>query len=105
MRHVEQVMGTAVSIELADDRPAGELRALIADVCGWLHEVDARFSTYKPDSEVSRLQSALEASGLRFAPSLPTWSQQAALLARGDEEGFAALTATLVAARQRAGRS
>ncbi|WP_203799485.1 FAD:protein FMN transferase [Paractinoplanes tereljensis] len=49
-------MGTAVSIELADDRPAGELRALIDDVCGWLHEVDARFSTYKEDSEVSRMR-------------------------------------------------
>ena len=56
MRHVEHVMGTAVSIELADDQPAAELRALIADVCGWLHEVDARFSTYKADSEVSRLR-------------------------------------------------
>jgi FAD:protein FMN transferase len=48
-------MGTVVSIELADDQPAAELRGLIDDVCGWLHEVDARFSTYKPDSEVSRL--------------------------------------------------
>ena len=55
MRHVEQVMGTTVSIELAEDRPEGELRRLIGDVCAWLHEVDARFSTYKPDSEVSRL--------------------------------------------------
>ncbi|MET0425660.1 MAG: FAD:protein FMN transferase [Actinoplanes sp.] len=49
-------MGTAVSIELADDRPAAELRSLIDDVCAWLHEVDARFSTYKPDSEVCRLR-------------------------------------------------
>ena len=56
MRHVEQVMGTAVSIELADDLPSPELRALIDDVCGWLHEVDARFSTYKADSEVMRLR-------------------------------------------------
>ncbi|MDR7320326.1 thiamine biosynthesis lipoprotein [Catenuloplanes niger] len=56
MRHVEMVMGTAVSIELAADRPAPELRALIGDVCGWLHEVDARFSTYKQDSEVSRMR-------------------------------------------------
>ena len=48
-------MGTTVSIELADDRPDAELRELIADVCSWLHEVDVRFSTYKPDSEVSRL--------------------------------------------------
>jgi len=56
VRHVEQVMGTAVSIELADDRPGPELRELIDDVCRWLHEVDARFSTYKEDSEVSRMR-------------------------------------------------
>ncbi|MEU4243774.1 FAD:protein FMN transferase [Actinoplanes sp. NPDC026619] len=49
-------MGTAVSIELADDRPAPALRSLIDDVCAWLHEVDARFSTYKEDSEVSRMR-------------------------------------------------
>ncbi|WP_250038435.1 FAD:protein FMN transferase [Paractinoplanes maris] len=47
-------MGTTVSIELGDDRPEAELRGLIAGVCDWLHEVDARFSTYKADSEVSR---------------------------------------------------
>jgi thiamine biosynthesis lipoprotein len=56
VRHVEQVMGTAVSIELADDLPESALRALIDEVCGWLHEVDARFSTYRDDSEVSRLR-------------------------------------------------
>ena len=48
-------MGTTVSIELAEDRPEDELRGLIDGVCDWLHEVDARFSTYKADSEVSRL--------------------------------------------------
>lgn len=56
MRHVEHVMGTVVSIELADDLPDERLRELIASTCAWLHEVDARFSTYKPDSEVSRLR-------------------------------------------------
>ena len=56
MRHVEHVMGTVVSIELADDQPPEQLRGMIAEVCDWLHEVDARFSTYKPESEVSRLQ-------------------------------------------------
>ena len=54
MRHVEQVMGTAVSIEIADDLAASQLATMIDDVCGWLHEVDRRFSTYKPDSEVNR---------------------------------------------------
>jgi thiamine biosynthesis lipoprotein len=49
-------MGTVVSVELADDHPAPALTAMIDDVCAWLHEVDARFSTYRPDSEVNRFQ-------------------------------------------------
>jgi thiamine biosynthesis lipoprotein len=49
-------MGTVVSIELADDLPPAVLTGLIGDVCAWLHEVDQRFSTYKPDSEVNRFQ-------------------------------------------------
>jgi thiamine biosynthesis lipoprotein len=62
-------MGTTVSIELVEDRSAAELRELIADVCGWLHEVDARFSTYKPDSEVSRLRRG-EITAADFSPDL-----------------------------------
>jgi len=56
MHHAEHVMGTVVSIDLADDLPQAELRAMIDDVCGWLHEVDRRFSTYREDSEVCRLR-------------------------------------------------
>jgi thiamine biosynthesis lipoprotein len=55
VRHVEHVMGTAVSIDLADALPDSTLRAMVDDVCGWLHEVDRRFSTYRDDSEVNRL--------------------------------------------------
>jgi thiamine biosynthesis lipoprotein len=55
MRHVEQVMGTAVSIDIADPLPPQTLDALVADICGWLHEVDDRFSTYQSGSEVNRL--------------------------------------------------
>jgi predicted flap endonuclease-1-like 5' DNA nuclease len=55
------------------------------------------------DSDVAALQSALEAAGLRFAPSLPTWARQARLLADGDEEGFLRLTEQLVGGRD-AGR-
>jgi predicted flap endonuclease-1-like 5' DNA nuclease len=51
------------------------------------------------DSDVATLQAALEASGLRFAPSLPTWARQSRLLADGDETGFTALTEQLVAGR------
>ncbi|MEU4688123.1 FAD:protein FMN transferase [Actinoplanes sp. NPDC023714] len=49
-------MGTVVSIELADSRPESELSDLVDMTCSWLHEVDARFSTYKPDSEVCRFR-------------------------------------------------
>ncbi len=69
MRHVEHVMGTVVSIELADDQPPARLRELISDVCKWLHEVDARFSTYRDDSEVSRLRRG-EITAADFSPDL-----------------------------------
>jgi thiamine biosynthesis lipoprotein len=69
VRHVEQVMGTAVSIELADPLPEQIQRALIGDVCAWLHEVDARFSTYQADSEVSRLRRG-ETTAAAFSPEL-----------------------------------
>ena len=49
-------MGTVVSIELADDLPESELGELVSSTCAWLHEVDARFSTYKEDSEVCRFR-------------------------------------------------
>ncbi|BAL91957.1 hypothetical protein AMIS_67370 [Actinoplanes missouriensis 431] len=49
-------MGTVVSIELADELPESELSGLVEMTCSWLHEVDARFSTYKPDSEVCRFR-------------------------------------------------
>lgn len=49
---VEPVMGTMVSFDLRDARAAaGVLDAAVA----WLHEVDARFSPYLADSEVSRI--------------------------------------------------
>ena len=51
-------------------------------------------------TDEATLSGALRQSGLRFAPSLPTWSSQAALLASGDEAGFNALTRELVAGRR-----
>jgi predicted flap endonuclease-1-like 5' DNA nuclease len=55
------------------------------------------------DAEAATLQGALEKAGLRFAPSLPTWSRQARLLADGDEAGFVRLTESLVAGRDVSG--
>ena len=55
LRRVEHVMGTAISLDLADDLPGEALHELAEDTFGWLREVDARFSTYRDDSEVCRL--------------------------------------------------
>ncbi|GAA2761034.1 FAD:protein FMN transferase [Streptomyces paradoxus] len=52
MRRVEHVMGFPVSVRIDDeDFPGAPVDALFA----WLREVDARFSPFRPDSEVSRL--------------------------------------------------
>ena len=52
VRRVEQVMGTAVSL-LAHAAPADvdAVEAAVADAITWLHEVDDRFTTYRPGSE------------------------------------------------------
>ena len=55
LRRVEHVMGTAISLDLADDLPAATLHALVEETFDWLRAVDARFSTYREDSEVCRL--------------------------------------------------
>lgn len=54
MRRVEYVMGTAVSFDVRDLEGAAADEAL-HDVVAWLHFVDNTFSTYKPESQVSRL--------------------------------------------------
>lgn len=52
MRRVEHVMGFPVSLRVDDEDVTEEA----ADaVFAWLREVDVRFSPFKPDSEVSRL--------------------------------------------------
>jgi thiamine biosynthesis lipoprotein len=48
-------MGMPISLDIADDLPADELDRLADLVFDWLREVDARFSTYRLDSEISRL--------------------------------------------------
>lgn len=55
LRRVEQVMGMPVSLHLSDPLPARALDRLADGVFAWLREVDRRFSTFLPDSEVNRL--------------------------------------------------
>ncbi|GAA2346312.1 FAD:protein FMN transferase [Dactylosporangium salmoneum] len=52
---VEHVMGMPISLDLDDDLPIDELERLADGVFDWLRLVDGIFSTYKPDSEISRL--------------------------------------------------
>jgi thiamine biosynthesis lipoprotein len=53
LRHAEHVMGTVVSFDVPVlAREDGAL----AEAIRWLHWVDQTFSTYKPDSDVSRLR-------------------------------------------------
>ncbi|HEX3427482.1 MAG TPA: FAD:protein FMN transferase [Candidatus Limnocylindrales bacterium] len=49
---VEQIMGTAISLDLRDRGVPDEA---IEAAFERLREIDARFSTYRPDSEISRL--------------------------------------------------
>jgi thiamine biosynthesis lipoprotein len=55
MLRVEPVMGTTASVEISDALPAARLDELADDVFAFLHAVDARFSTFRSDSEVSEL--------------------------------------------------
>ncbi len=53
---VERVMGTVVSIDVRDAGPDEDaVRSAVEAAVAWLHEVDARFSVYRPDSEIRRL--------------------------------------------------
>jgi thiamine biosynthesis lipoprotein len=56
---VERVMGTVVSVDVRDPDPGGQAGAAIATaveaIIAWLHEVDARFSPFRSDSEIRRL--------------------------------------------------
>lgn len=55
--HVEHVMGTVVSFDVrfTDEAQRAPMKAGIANAVTWLHRVDDVFSTYRFDSQVSRL--------------------------------------------------
>jgi thiamine biosynthesis lipoprotein len=52
IRRVEMIMGMPIVVDLRDDGAGDEQLDLVFD---WFREVDAVFSTYKDDSEISRL--------------------------------------------------
>ncbi|MGO4458128.1 FAD:protein FMN transferase [Streptomyces sp. M-16] len=54
LRHTEHVMGTVFSFDLRH-RPTPATQAALAEAVAWLHHVDRTFSTYRPDSAISRI--------------------------------------------------
>lgn len=62
----------------------------------------AGITTYSQlaEADEARLMAAIQAAGLRFAPSLPTWPEQAAYAARGDWDGLKQFQDQLVAGRK-----
>jgi FAD:protein FMN transferase len=53
LHEIDHLMGTAISLHLADDLDRAYLTEVADEVFAWLHHVEARFSMYCPQSEVS----------------------------------------------------
>ncbi|TLS45589.1 FAD:protein FMN transferase [Streptomyces montanus] len=54
VRHAEEVMGTVVSFDIRGGEPKA-VRTALEEAIAQLHTVDAVFSTYREDSQISRL--------------------------------------------------
>ncbi|MFI9781539.1 FAD:protein FMN transferase [Streptomyces sp. NPDC051956] len=54
LRHVEHVMGTVFTFDIRD-KPTTAIHRALAEAVRHLHRVNAVFSTYRPDSHISRL--------------------------------------------------
>lgn len=52
---VQDIMGTAISVEICDPLPRDRLVDLADRAFAWFREVDERFSTFKETSDVTRL--------------------------------------------------
>ncbi|HST39492.1 MAG TPA: FAD:protein FMN transferase [Conexibacter sp.] len=52
LHRVEHLMGMPIGVDVRDD---GIDPAILDELFDWLRSVDATFSTYRPDSEISRL--------------------------------------------------
>lgn len=48
----------------------------------------------------TEIRAAVQAAGMRFAPSIPTWAEQASYAAKGDWEGLKAFQSTLSGGRK-----
>jgi thiamine biosynthesis lipoprotein len=82
IRHVEHCMGTVFSIELRERIDAGDFAAALQR----LHWVDSTFSTYRDDSQISRLDRG-EITLAQCAPEVGAVLARCARL-RTDTEGY-----------------
>ncbi|MFF2521094.1 FAD:protein FMN transferase [Streptomyces liangshanensis] len=55
LRHVEESMGTVFSFDIRDVRDEPRVRTALRAAVASLHRADAIFSTYRQDSEITRL--------------------------------------------------
>ena len=85
--HVEHCMGTTFTIDIRDP---GQWDGAVADVVAWLHRVDAVFSCYRQDSDISRIQRR----ELRAADADPEVLTVLELCSRVQLESGGAFTAT-----------
>ena len=64
IRHVEHVMGTAVTFDIRGGSCPAVAKAL-AEAVAWLHHVDRVFSPYRPDSQITRIAEGRLTAGER----------------------------------------
>ncbi|MGW2347298.1 FAD:protein FMN transferase [Actinacidiphila glaucinigra] len=90
LHHVEHVMGTVFSFDVRD-RATSAIRRALDRAVRHLHTVDAVFSTYRPDSAVSRLGRG----GIGLADCPPEVHEVLDLCARAshDSDGWFSITA------------
>lgn len=92
LRRVEQVMGTAISVHIADPLPRRDLDLLMDDVFAWFRDVDRRFSTYRAHSEITLLDRG-ELNLTDCSPAVRDVLDACAMLA-GATDGFFDVYAT-----------
>jgi predicted flap endonuclease-1-like 5' DNA nuclease len=92
-------------VDLREDADDDLLRivGVTPQVADALRDSDIRRYADLGTCDEFRLRGILRKAGLRFPPSLTSWPAQAGLLADGDDEGFAALSAQVAADQRTAG--
>jgi thiamine biosynthesis lipoprotein len=92
LHRVEHIMGTAISVDIAESTSPSRAARLADAAFAWFREVDETFSTYKEGSEVNRLQRG-EIQAAQASPHLSHVLDECARL-WGRTEGYFDVYAT-----------